>query len=69
MSLALSSLCETGALTFKKNYNYAKISKSCCFKSKKKENFRSYQRLFWCKKECMDSSKKHLGKGFDLRIP
>ena len=33
-----------------------KISKSCCFKSKKKENFEIDQRLLWCKKKCMDRS-------------
>ncbi len=32
----------------------AKISKSRCFKSKKKENFRFNQRLLWCKKKRLD---------------
>ena len=47
------------ALTFKNKKNYAKISKSCCFKSKKKENFEIDQRLLWCKKERMDSSQEY----------
>ena len=46
-----------------KKQNYAKISKSRCFKSKKKENFRFDQRLLWCKKECLDSCQEYLEKG------
>ena len=52
-----------------KTKNYAEISKSRCFKSKEKENFRSYQRLLWCKKERLDRCQEYLGEGFDLCIP
>ena len=31
---------------FKVRRNYAKISKSCCFKSKKKKNFKAYKNVW-----------------------
>ncbi len=37
--------------------------------SKKKKDFKTYQRLLWCKKKRLDRSKKHLGKRFDLCFP
>ncbi|MCS2388314.1 50S ribosomal protein L20 [Bacteroides thetaiotaomicron] len=54
---------EVTALTFKKSKNYAKISKSCCFKSKKKENFEINQRLLWCKKNVWTVAKNTWEKG------
>ena len=52
-----------------KTKNYAEISKSRCFKSKEKENFRSYQRLLWRQEECLDRCQEHLGERFDIRLP
>ena len=46
----------------------SKISKSRCFKSKKKENPQAYPRLFWCPQECMDRCQEYLGEGSDLCI-
>ena len=39
-----------GSANIQNRKNYAKISKSRCFKSKKKENFEINQRLLWCNK-------------------
>ena len=49
--------------------NYAKISQSCCFKSKENKNPEAHQGLLWCEKECLDSSEEHLGEGPHIRIP
>ena len=57
------------ALTFKNKKNYAKISKSCCFKSKKKENPEINQRLFRCQKERVDRCQEYVGERSDLRVP
>ena len=51
------------ALTFKKIKNYAKISKSCCFKSKKKENLGLTKGYFGARKNVWTVAKNTWEKG------
>lgn len=50
-------------LTFKTSKNYAKISKSRCFKSKKKENFKINQGYYGSRKNVWTVAKNTWEKG------